>query len=83
MCKDVQPAKSIIDPLDVEADRRRAEKVEAKRMAKLEKEEARQREESERSRQKQMKNRPRRAPFDFEQVQILTSYLHSILTPSL
>jgi len=36
-------------------------------MAKLEKEEARQREESERLKQKQMKNRPKRAPFDFEQ----------------
>ncbi|KAF9076048.1 hypothetical protein BDP27DRAFT_1313828 [Rhodocollybia butyracea] len=67
MCKDIQPAKSTIDPMEVEAARRRAEKVEAKRMAKLEKEEARQREESERLKQTQMKNRPKRAPFDFEQ----------------
>ncbi|KAJ3929678.1 MAG: hypothetical protein NXY57DRAFT_1015696 [Lentinula lateritia] len=67
MCKDIQPAKPAIDPIEVEAAHRRAEKEEAKRKAKLEKEEARKKEEAERLKQKQMKNRPKRAPFNFEQ----------------
>ncbi|KAJ4485896.1 hypothetical protein J3R30DRAFT_3442746 [Lentinula aciculospora] len=67
MCKDIQPAKPAIDPMEVEAARKRADKEEAKRKAKLEKDEARKREEAERLKQKQMKNRPKRAPFNFEQ----------------
>ncbi|KAE9400557.1 hypothetical protein BT96DRAFT_965277 [Gymnopus androsaceus JB14] len=67
MVKDVQPAKPAIDPMEVEATRRRAEKDEAKRKAKQEKEEARRREEEERLKRKQMKNKPKRAPFNFEQ----------------
>ncbi|KAJ3910077.1 hypothetical protein F5879DRAFT_984130 [Lentinula edodes] len=67
MCRDIQPAKPAIDPIEVEAAHRRAEKEEAKRKAKSEKEEARKKEEAERLKQKQMKNRPKRAPFNFEQ----------------
>ncbi|KAJ3821202.1 hypothetical protein F5878DRAFT_539847 [Lentinula raphanica] len=67
MCRDIPTAKPTIDPMEVEANRRRAEKEEAKRKAKLEKEEARKKEEAERLKQKQMKNRPKRAPFNFEQ----------------
>lgn len=52
--------------------KRRAEKEEAKRKAKQEKEEARERarlqEEERRKKERQNKNRPRRAPFDFEKV---------------
>lgn len=77
MVKDVQSLKPAIDPLEVETTRKRAEKDEAKRKAKLEKEEARRREEEERLKQKQMKNRPKRAPFNFEQVSVCLRSLHA------
>ncbi|KIK70762.1 hypothetical protein GYMLUDRAFT_210194 [Collybiopsis luxurians FD-317 M1] len=64
MCKDVPQT---VDPMEVEASRRRAEKEETKRKLKQEKEEARRKEAEERLQQKQMKNRPRRAAFNFEQ----------------
>lgn len=83
MVKDIQPAKPAIDPMDVEASRRRAEKDEAKRKAKLEKAEARRKEEEERLKQKQMKNKPKRAPFNFEQVRVLASLLSSSSLPFL
>ncbi|KAJ3750662.1 hypothetical protein DFH05DRAFT_1386972 [Lentinula detonsa] len=79
MCKDIQPAKPAIDPMEVEAARRRAEKEEMKRKARLEKEEARKKEEAERLKQKQMKNRPKRTPFNFEQEkpQVLASIVEA------
>jgi LAS seventeen-binding protein 5 len=48
--------------------RRRAEKDEAKKRAKREKEEAKERARREEEERRKQKNRPRRAPFDFEKV---------------
>lgn len=65
------------DPADLEAEKRRHEKEEAKRKAKLEKEQAKEKmrlEEEERRRKViQNKNRPKRAPFNFELVTIFSA----------